>query len=90
MFRAIGDVERLRLLAQLADGERCVSELAAGTAMSTVSQRLRILLAEELIDRRRDGKHVFYRLADAHVAALVHSALAHVIEPDHRHEEEPS
>lgn len=79
IFRAVGDVERLRLLARLAAGERCVTELAdaAGAGLSTVSQRLRVLRAEGLVARRRDGKHVYYSLADGHVAELVHNALAH-------------
>jgi ArsR family transcriptional regulator, lead/cadmium/zinc/bismuth-responsive transcriptional repressor len=78
-FRAAGDTERLRLLALLGDGERCVSELAASTAagMSTVSQRLRVLRTEGLVTRRREGKHLHYRLADRHVADLIDSAIGH-------------
>jgi ArsR family transcriptional regulator, lead/cadmium/zinc/bismuth-responsive transcriptional repressor len=93
IFRALGDVERLRLLTRLSGGERCVTELAdaAGVGMSTVSQRLRVLRAEGLVRRRREGKHVFYALADDHVATLVASALDHA-EEDHRiihdHEED--
>ncbi|HVM12890.1 MAG TPA: helix-turn-helix domain-containing protein [Egibacteraceae bacterium] len=89
IFRAVGDVERLRLLARLAAGERCVTELAdaAGAGLSTVSQRLRVLRAEGLVVRRRDGKHVYYSLADGHVAELVSNALAHAGDaprPPHR------
>lgn len=82
LFRAVGDVARLRLLHQLGAGEQCVSELAerAGTKLSTLSQQLRILFAERIVDRRRDGKHIYYRLADSHVEALVRAAL------DHAHE----
>lgn len=79
IFRAVGDVERLRLLTRLSGGERCVTELAgaAGAGLSTVSQRLRVLRAEGLVARRRQGKHVYYSLADSHVAELVRNALAH-------------
>lgn len=86
IFRAAGDPERLRLLMRLAGGERCVTELAgdAGAGLSTVSQRLRVLRAEGLVAGRRDGKHVYYSLADAHVAELVRNALAHA----HEHENE--
>lgn len=79
IFRAVGDVERLRLLSRLRRGERCVSELAgdAGAGLSTISQRLRVLHAQGLVVRRRDGKHVYYSLADDHVAQLVGNALAH-------------
>ena len=88
LFRAAGEPQRLRLLAMLAQGERCVSELAeaAAASMSTVSQRLRVLRGEGLVSRRRAGKHAYYRLADDHVAELIASALAHADEPNaHRH-----
>jgi DNA-binding transcriptional ArsR family regulator len=88
LFRAAGDVERLRLLERLAEGEWCVSELAATSddGLSTVSQRLRLLRQEGLVRRRRDGKHVYYSLADRHVAELIASALEHANEPDHTHD----
>lgn len=77
LFRAAGDAARLRLLHRLSHGEWCVSELATDTAtkMSTLSQQLRLLLAERIVTRRREGKHVYYRLADAHVRQLVAMAL---------------
>ena len=83
-FRAVGDVERLRLLEVLADREWCVTELAEalGHELSSVSQRLRVLRAERLVKRRREGKHIHYRLADRHVAALLESALEHAAEGD--------
>ena len=79
LFRAVGDVGRLRLLHQLGDSEWCVSELAerAGVKLSTLSQQLRILHGQRIVDRRRDGKHVYYRLADEHVRAMVHAAIDH-------------
>ncbi len=86
IFRAASDEARLRLLEHLSDGEWCVSELAAaaGVGLSTVSQQLRLLRAEHLVKRRRSGKHVFYALADAHVADLIRSALDHAVE-EHAH-----
>ena len=83
IFRAMGDAERLRLLERLAlGGEHCVSELAQLTkaGMSTVSQRLKLLRAERLVSRRRDGKHIFYDLADEHVGELIRAALEHAAE----------
>ncbi|MFO0672965.1 MAG: metalloregulator ArsR/SmtB family transcription factor [Polyangiaceae bacterium] len=84
LFRAAGDVARLRLLDRLAVGEWCVTELAdaAGVGLSTVSQQLRLLRAERIVARRRAGKHIYYRLADAHMRALIDSVLAHAIEHD--------
>ena len=83
IFSAVGDPARLRLLERLArGGEHCVSELAeaSGDAMSTVSQRLRLLRAEKLVGRRREGKHVYYALADEHVRALIFAGLEHAAE----------
>lgn len=82
LFRAIGDVPRLRLLARLAHGEMCVTELAEAEreGLSTISQRLRILRGENIVLRRRRGKHINYSLADQHVMDLVFNALAHASE----------
>lgn len=81
-FRALGDVSRLRLLARLADGEWCVTELAqaSGAALATVSQQLRLLRSEGLVTRRRVAKHVYYALADAHISKLIASAFEHAAE----------
>ncbi len=83
LFPAIADEARLRLLARLATGEWCVTELAtvSDLPMSTVSQQLRTLRAENLVLRRRAGKHVYYMLADGHVTALIRAALEHSSEP---------
>ncbi|MBS2018539.1 MAG: helix-turn-helix transcriptional regulator [Deltaproteobacteria bacterium] len=82
IFRAAGDLSRLKLLHRLCDGEWCVTELAdaAGVGLSTVSQQLRLLRAERIVARRRAGKHIFYSLADAHVSDLIQSAIEHAAE----------
>ncbi|HZF48437.1 MAG TPA: metalloregulator ArsR/SmtB family transcription factor [Polyangiaceae bacterium] len=82
LFRAAGDVARLRLLHALGQTEWCVSELAAesGTKLSTLSQQLRLLYSERIVERRRDGKHIYYRLVDEHVRDLVRVALEHAAE----------
>ncbi|MDJ0939032.1 MAG: metalloregulator ArsR/SmtB family transcription factor [Woeseiaceae bacterium] len=79
MLRAGGDPARLRILELLLSGERQVSEIAELTdaEMSTTSQRLRILLGEDLLKRRREGRDMFYRLADCHVETLVRNVLDH-------------
>jgi ArsR family transcriptional regulator, lead/cadmium/zinc/bismuth-responsive transcriptional repressor len=92
LFRALGDAPRLRLLHHLAGGECCVTEIVAamGEKFPTVSQRLRILRTEGLVKRRRVKSHVYYALADRHVARLVRDALAHADElsGSHSHDEE--
>jgi DNA-binding transcriptional ArsR family regulator len=82
MLRAAGEPERLRLLDLLAGGEQCVTEIAAATgdAMPTVSQRLQILRREGLLSTRREGKHVFYAVADHHVLDLITNILRHAEE----------
>lgn len=79
MGAAMGEPGRLRILAFLLEGSRCVSELTAetGDSLSLVSQRLKILAAARLLNRRREGKHVYYRLADEHVRVLVENLLSH-------------
>lgn len=82
MLRALGDEPRLRLVELLSQGELCVTEIAAttGEGMSTISQRLRLLRGERLVTGRREGKHVYYSLADAHIQDLVQSVLSHAEE----------
>jgi ArsR family transcriptional regulator len=82
LLRALGDAPRLRLLQLLASQERCVTELVETLQekFPTVSQRLRLLRTEGLLRRRREGKHVYYALADRHVADLMENALAHARE----------
>jgi DNA-binding transcriptional ArsR family regulator len=86
LFRAAGEVSRLRLLERLAGGEWCVTELAAAgkVGLSTVSQQLRVLKAEHLVRQRREGKHIYYSLADRHIADLIQSALEHASERPQR------
>jgi ArsR family transcriptional regulator len=90
IFRAAGDLSRLKLLHRLCDGEWCVTELAeaAGVGLSTVSQQLRLLRAERIVGRRRAGKHIFYSLADAHVIALIRSAIDHASESHSHHRDD--
>ncbi len=82
IFRALGDTPRLKILERLSLEECCVSELAAefDEEISTVSQRLRLLRRENLVKRRRQGKHFFYRLADSHVTDLIRSVMEHANE----------
>jgi ArsR family transcriptional regulator len=82
IFRALGDTPRLRLLALLSQGPACVTELAEAEAenISTISQRLKVLHAENLVTRKRQGKHIQYMLADQHVVDLLFNAMAHATE----------
>lgn len=81
-FKVLGDPTRLRILQALMHGERCVRELADGIQMeqSAVSHQLRTLRDAGLVNFRRDGKVVYYSLADAHVFTLLSVGIEHVAE----------
>ncbi|RTH19716.1 transcriptional regulator [Thermus scotoductus] len=83
LLKALSDPTRMRLLLALkAAGELCVCDLAllAGVSVSAVSHQLRRLRQARLVAFRREGKQVYYRLADAHVARLLELALEHAEE----------
>jgi len=82
MLSAAGEPSRLALLELLDGRELCVSDLVTvtGDPMPSVSQRLRVLKTEGLLRSRRDGKHVFYALADVHVQKLLTNVLRHAAE----------
>ena len=82
IFSALGDVNRLRILTMLGAQELCVSEITAmlNDNISAVSQRLKLLRSERIVKTRREGKHIYYRLADEHIRALIHNALEHATE----------
>lgn len=90
LFRACGDPARLRLLEVLSQGEHNVTDLAESSdeGLSTISQRLRLLRAEGLVSRRREGKHIYYGLQDGHVLALIKSAIEHAMHPHETHDNE--
>lgn len=81
LFKAMGDPGRLTLLYRLRRGELCVGELVTeDDKLSTVSARLQTLLNANLVTRRRDARHLYYRLADQHVVELIENALLHADE----------
>lgn len=76
IFKLISDGSRLRILWLLCHCEECVSNIAAAVEMSdpAVSHHLKILRKSGLIVSRRDGKEVYYKLAETAQAQLVHHA----------------
>lgn len=82
-FGAFADPNRLKILDALRAGdELCVSDVMAITGMSqsAVSHALKLLLLRRVVARRREGRHVYYRLVDEHVLKLVEFALEHLAE----------
>jgi DNA-binding transcriptional ArsR family regulator len=87
LFKLLGDPTRTRILyAVLEAGEMCVCDIAAtvGAAETTVSQALRLLRAAGVVANRRDGRVVYYRLADAHVRLLLDLSREHTRHGAHR------
>lgn len=77
-FRALGDPARLSLLAALHEGERTVGDLveATGRAQPNVSQHLASLAKAGLVAPRREGQHVYYRIADPHLSRICDAVCA--------------
>ena len=82
LFKVFGDSTRIRILFCLYDEERSVTEIAEILNMTTsaVSHQLKILKTNKLIDSRRDGKQIFYFLADEHVHSILAVGRAHIEE----------
>ena len=89
VFGLLSDVNRLRLLVALLDGELCVCDLAAvtGQSESAVSHALRLLRAHRIVAARRSGRMAYYRLEDPHVRMLLDLALAHTEHTEALHPE---
>ncbi len=79
-FKVLGDPTRIRILSLLAQGEVCVSCIAAALNMthSAISHQLRLLRTANLVKFVKDGKEVVYSLDDEHVLTLFAQALDHV------------
>jgi len=86
LFKALAHPARIRILELLREGEKSVSEmqLALSAEGSTVSQQLAILRMKNLVDTRKAGNAIFYRLRDRRVTKLLDVARqifeAHVIQ----------
>lgn len=77
-----GDTTRVKILYELLSEELCVGDIAKrlGMTSSAISHQLRILKQGRLVRSRREGKTVFYSLADSHVRTIFCHALEHVTE----------
>ena len=81
-FKVFGDVTRLKLLSVLFHSEMCVCDIAEllGMTQSAISHQLRALKNARLVKARREGKTVFYALADDHVKTIIDQGLEHILE----------
>ena len=82
LFKVFGDSTRIRILYVLFEAEVCVCDLAEALNMtqSAISHQLRILKQNKLVKSRREGKSVFYSLADGHVRTIIDQGREHIEE----------
>ena len=81
-FKVFGDATRLKILYVLLCSEMCVCDIAAilGMSQSAISHQLRVLKQMDLVKNRREGKTIFYALADSHIVAILSQGLDHIEE----------
>lgn len=82
LFKVFGDSTRIRILFVLFEAEVCVCDLAEALHMtqSAISHQLKILKQNKLVKSRREGKSVFYSLADDHVCTIIAQGREHIEE----------
>ena len=82
LFKLFGDSTRIKILYVLNESEMCVCDIARllGMTQSAISHQLRALKQSRLVKARREGKTVFYALADGHVHTILSQGMEHVAE----------
>ena len=82
LFKVFGDSTRIKILYLLFEAELCVCDIAQllGMTQSAISHQLQVLKKSKLVRYRREGKTVFYSLADAHVRTIVGQGMEHINE----------
>ncbi|MCI8648655.1 MAG: helix-turn-helix transcriptional regulator [Anaerotruncus sp.] len=82
LFKVFGDSTRIKILYVLFESEMCVCDIAQllNMTQSAISHHLRTLKQSKLVKYRRDGKTVFYSLADGHVRTIINQGIEHVAE----------
>ena len=82
LFKIFGDATRIRILLVLFQSEVCVYDLAKllNMTQSAISHQLRLLKQARLVKSRREGKIVFYSLADSHVRTMLDQGMEHIRE----------
>ncbi len=82
LYKVFGDSTRIKILYVLSRAEMCVCDIAGllGMTISAISHQLKILKQASLVKFRRDGKTVFYSLADNHVTTIINNGMDHIEE----------
>ncbi len=81
-YKVFGDATRVKILCVLLESEMCVCDLAEllGMTQSAISHQLRVLKQMKLVKNRREGKTVYYSLADRHIQAIISQGMEHIQE----------
>ena len=81
-FKVFGDSTRIKILYVLSQSEMCVCDIATLLQMgqSAISHQLRVLKQMRLVSFRREGKTVFYSLADSHIQTILDQGMEHINE----------
>lgn len=84
LFKIFGDTTRMRILYALFESEMCVCAIAEylGMTQSAISHQLRVLKDNNLVCSRRQGKTIYYSLADEHVRLIIGQGYAHLTEKE--------
>lgn len=85
LFKVFGDTTRMRILYSLFESELCVCAIAEllGMTQSAISHQLKVLRENKLVASRREGKTIYYFLADDHVRTIIGQGFEHLTEHDH-------
>lgn len=85
-FKIFGDTTRIKILYVLLCSEMCVCDLAQilNMTQSAISHQLRVLKQMDLVKSRREGKTIFYSLADGHITTILSQGLDHIQEDEVR------
>ena len=81
-YKVFADATRVKILCVLLESEMCVCDLAALLKMtqSAISHQLRVLKQMKMVRNRREGKTVYYSLADKHIQNIISQGMEHVME----------
>ena len=82
LFKVFGDSTRIKILYALFEAELCVCDISqlVGVSQTAISHQLRVLKNSKLVKFRREGKTVFYSLADDHVRRIIGQGMEHICE----------
>lgn len=81
-YKIFADSTRIKILCVLLESEMCVCDLAEvlGMTQSAISHQLRVLKQMKLVKNRREGKTVYYSLADGHIQTIISQGMEHITE----------